>query len=507
MPGRGAQRRGSGASPVPEVRGGGPADEGEPPAAKGVPDATGAADGPDAAATAEIDASAATAEVTPAAVSAEIATAFGPGATPETGGPDGGPKARRSWRSMIPAPLRHGIVIFIVLLVIEYLVVPEFVLARKHLSLLHNLNVGWLIAGIVLEGLALFAYAMLTRTLLPGGGPGIWTIFRIDLATTAVAHVIPAGTAGSASLGYRLMTANGVQGSDAGFAMATQGIGSAVVLNVMLWFSLVVSIPLAGFHPIYVVVALVSMLALLAVGALVVAFTRGEDSAARIVRAIGRRIPGVGEERLERIVRHIGGSLRELARDRRQLKRAILWAMLNWLLDAASLLAFIGALGRFVNPIELFAAYGIANVLAVLPITPGGLGVIDASAPALLVSFGLTKYTAYLGVIGWRLVNFWLPIPVGAAAYISLKVPRGAGLRARRRALHDMAEEASPAGSPAGADEHVGAARRRTNGARKGGAAPGAPRVRGGRPPPADERTDEPSAKEAKRPGRRSTDP
>ena len=397
---------------------------------------------------------------------------------------------------------------------------PEFVLARKHLSLLHNLNIGWLIAGILLEGLALFAYAMLTRTLLPGGGPGLSKIFRIDLATTAVAHVIPAGTAGSASLGYRLMTANGVQGSDAGFAMATQGIGSAVVLNVMLWFSLVISIPLAGFHPIYVVVALVSMLALLAVAALVVGFTRGEDNAARIVRAIGRRIPGVGEERLERIVRHIGGSLRELA-DRRQLKRAILWASLNWLLDAASLLAFIGALGRFVNPIELFSAYGIANVLAVLPITPGGLGVIDASAPALLVSFGLTKNVAYLGVIGWRLVNFWLPIPVGATAYISLKVPRGAGLRARRRALHAMAEEASPEGTPAGAGEHVGALRRATNDARRGAGAAGPARPGAGRPPGAkgkggttpaaapaatDDGHGEPSAVETKHPRRRSTD-
>ena len=56
----------------------------------------------------------------------------------------------------------------------------------------------------------------------------------------------------------------------------------------------------------------------------------------------------------------------------------------------------------------------------------------------LLVGFGLTRSVATLGVLAWRLVNFWLPIPTGAIAYISLKVPRGAGLPAMRRALADF---------------------------------------------------------------------
>jgi len=88
--------------------------------------------------------------------------------------------------------------------------------------------------------------------------------------------------------------------------------------------------------------------------------------------------------------------------------------------------------------VELFAAYGIANIAGVLPITPAGLGVVDSVAPLLLVSFGVTRSVATLGVLGWRLVNFWLPIPAGAAAYVSLKVPRGAGLKAMRAAVATM---------------------------------------------------------------------
>jgi len=114
---------------------------------------------------------------------------------------------------------------------------------------------------------------------------------------------------------------------------------------------------------------------------------------------------------------------------------SLTWATLNWLLDAASLWCFVAAFGRFVNPVELFAAYGIANVAGALPLTPAGLGVVDPLAPLLLVSFGVTRSVATLGVLGWRLVNFWLPIPAGAIAYVSLKLPRGAGLRAWRAAM------------------------------------------------------------------------
>jgi hypothetical protein len=53
---------------------------------------------------------------------------------------------------------------------------------------------------------------------------------------------------------------------------------------------------------------------------------------------------------------------------------------------------------------------------------------------------------ATLGVLAWRLVNFWLPIPAGAAAYVSLKVPRGAGLKAMRAAVSTMM--ARPAAPP-----------------------------------------------------------
>lgn len=351
---------------------------------------------------------------------------------------DSSPSRRKSF----PAWLRHGLLIFLALLVVEYLVIPRLVGASKDIGLLSKLNIGWLVAAFLLEAGALFCYALLTRSLLLHERPALSRLVRIVMATTGAAHVIPGGAAGSAGLGYRLLTANGVTGPDAGFALATEAIGSAVVLNVLLWLSLIISIPLAGLHPIYVITALLGLLALFGAAALVYAFTRGEERAVRFVRAAGRRIPRVGADRLEHLLRRAGESLGQVAGDHALRNRALVWAALNWLLDAASLWSCLAALGRFVDPAELFVAYGIANVLAVIPVTPGGLGIVEALSITLLVSFGVTKEVATLGVVGWRFANFWLPIPLGAGAYISLRVPRGAGLRAQRRALTEMAAEA-----------------------------------------------------------------
>ena len=357
----------------------------------------------------------------------------------------------RRWRSWLPfvvKPLRRGIVIFALLLIVEYLVVPELVGASKDLYLLGRVNAFWLAGGVILEFASLFCYGLLTQALLPPGAhnPGLSVLFRIDLAAAAVAHVIPAGTLGSAGLGYKLFTDAGIKGRDAAVMMATKGLGSTVVLNVLLWLSLVISIPLAGFHPIYVTVAVTGAVILAAVAALTFGFIRGASRASRIVHAFGDRIPGYSGDRLEQAQLEAANSLRALGRDRHTLIMSLTWASLNWILDAASLWCFVAAFGKFVNPVELFAAYGIANIAGALPVTPAGLGVVDSVAPLLLVSFGVTRSVATLGVLGWRLVNFWLPIPAGAIAYVSLKVPRGAGLKAMRTAVSTLLARPAPAG-------------------------------------------------------------
>jgi uncharacterized membrane protein YbhN (UPF0104 family) len=94
---------------------------------------------------------------------------------------------------------------------------------------------------------------------------------------------------------------------------------------------------------------------------------------------------------------------------------------------------FVAAFGHHVGPDGLLVAYGLAYVLAAVPITPGGLGVVEATLTTMLVAFGTPRGVALLGVVTYRLVNFWLPIPLGGVAYLSLRVDRAAGARGQLR--------------------------------------------------------------------------
>jgi len=112
------------------------------------------------------------------------------------------------------------------------------------------------------------------------------------------------------------------------------------------------------------------------------------------------------------------------------LAECLALALANWALDLVVLYLFFLAVGHHQHLGAVIVAYSIANLLAVLPITPGGLGIVEATLVALSIPFGAPRQIAVIAVIGYRLVNFWLPLPFGAAAYAHLTSSR----RGRRRA-------------------------------------------------------------------------
>lgn len=268
------------------------------------------------------------------------------------------------------------------------------------------------------------SYAGLTRAVLPPEASRFSRLWRINLSTLAVSHVLPVGTAGGDGLGFRLLANEGVSGGDAGLALALQGVGSALVLNAILWLALVVSVPLSGLNPAYTSAAIVGLLLLAAFAGVVLLVTKGEDRAANALRAVVGRTPFVkpgAAATADRVVHQVAGRIRAMASDRALLLKAVSWASANWLLDAASLFVFLVAFGHVENPDGLLVAYGLAYVLAAIPVTPGGLGIVEGVLVPSLVGFGATKAVAIVAVISYRLVNFWLPIPVGAGAYLSLR--------------------------------------------------------------------------------------
>lgn len=341
----------------------------------------------------------------------------------------------------LSSSLRRIVLALVLVLVVEYLVLPQIAGARRAAGVLSHVNVGYIVFGFALEIASLLAYAQLTRGVLPrtADAPRLWTVLRVQLSTLAVSHVVPGGAAAGGGLGYRLLTASGVRGSDAGFALATQSIGSAVVLNAILWLGLAVSIPVRGFNPLYVTAAIVGLVVVGGFSLAVLALLRGEDRAANVVQSVARRVPFLDEDSVHSLVLRIASRLQTLAADRPLLSRTIGWAAANWLLDCAALWVFVLAFGYRIPVDGLVVSYGLANVLAAIPITPSGLGVVEAVLTATLVGFGAPSSVAVLGVVSYRLVNFWLPIPFGAAAYLSLHLQAEAR---RADALRSVATEA-----------------------------------------------------------------
>jgi hypothetical protein len=82
---------------------------------------------------------------------------------------------------------------------------------------------------------------------------------------------------------------------------------------------------------------------------------------------------------------------------------------------------FLRAFGPAEGLQDMLVGYGLAGVLALVPVSPGGLGIVEGTLVSLLVGFGTSHAQAVLGVITWRLAEFWLPIPLAALTYLSLR--------------------------------------------------------------------------------------
>lgn len=353
-----------------------------------------------------------------------------------------GSSRARPLRRRVPRSVKRVAGLLLAFLLIEYIVVPKLAAQKGHLDLLAHINFVFVAAGLALEAGSLLAYALLTRALLEqfGQPPTLLRLVQIDMSTLALSRVLPGGSAAGTGLGYRLLTDNGLAKTDAGMTLALQSIGSAVILNTLLWVGLVLSIPYrALIHSagstsaiprlFYIAAALVGAVLFGFFGFVVISLTRGQRGALRFVRAVARRVRFLDEEAVIRLVERISDQLRLMATNRRLLSRAILWGSANWLLDAGALWVMVAAFHYRLAPDALLISYSLANIAAVLPLTPGGIGVVEAVLITALTAFGATKQVAALGVIAYRLVSFWLPIPLGGLAYLSLRMD----LRSRDR--------------------------------------------------------------------------
>jgi uncharacterized protein (TIRG00374 family) len=98
--------------------------------------------------------------------------------------------------------------------------------------------------------------------------------------------------------------------------------------------------------------------------------------------------------------------------------QALIYSAGNWLLDLTALLIALAAVGAQPRASVVLLAYVVAAFLGMIPITPGGLGFVEAGLVGTLSLAGIGTDQALLATLVWRLAAYWMPIPLGAAAYL-----------------------------------------------------------------------------------------
>jgi glycosyltransferase 2 family protein len=255
-------------------------------------------------------------------------------------------------------------------------------IAALALSALTYVGATWSLSGYVTERLSFL------RTLL------------VQLAGSFVTLVTPAAV-GGAAVNIRYLQRRHVP---APVAVATVGVSQVVafVLHILLLVVFVAVTGTAQSHPfrppgwIYFVLA-----AIVAIGLAVLAFPAGR----RLLRA--RVGPALGQ---------VGPRLLQLAQQPRKLAQGIGGALL---LSASYILCLdvcIRALGGSVPLASVAVVYLTGSALGSIVPTPGGLGAVEAALSIGLRATGLPGAVAASSVLLFRLLTFWLPVPVGWAA-------------------------------------------------------------------------------------------
>lgn len=305
--------------------------------------------------------------------------------------------------------------------VVEYVVLPQLVQARHNVGLVTGGTVWLLAMALALEAASLASYTWLTQATVPFRHRVRWpTQLAMDLIGFGASHSLPGGGATGAAVRYRLMTSRQIPRPVALSTAAVEATFSDLALLAVYCVGVIVALPQIGDHPVYVITAAVGLVLIGASGLGSWFLARNRPGTHVAPRAEPLRSPRL--RRWVRRWRELVGDVKAFLADHDRRNIALLFALGNWVLDAACLWVCVAAYGELVAPGLLLTAYGAANLAGLLPATPGGLGVIEGVLMPVLVAFGIGGGAAVLGVLSWRVLQFWLPIPVSGIAYAALRI-------------------------------------------------------------------------------------
>jgi len=293
----------------------------------------------------------------------------------------------------------------------------------------------FVVAAIVAQAVSLGSYALLYRRVLASLGARLR--FRlaaeVTLSTFLISHVTPFGSATGTLLNVSTLEAEGIAASTTSEAIGLTSLVSTVALIALFGTGLVAT---AGRHvsATYLRIAGVALVLVLLV--LATAFGVGahpgiaERAARRAARWARRVRPSIDPEKLAQTSKRLVVLARSALTGRAFLE-SYGFASADLLFDLLSLDLMFLAFRYQPGFGPLAVAYAAANIASAIPITPGGLGVIEVTLVAITVGFGAPRATAVIAVLGYRVVNYWLPLLPGALAYLRLRLSLNAAGKAR----------------------------------------------------------------------------
>ena len=315
-----------------------------------------------------------------------------------------------------------------------YVVWPSLVATFSSVDELKRVAPGWFVVMAACEGLSYGCMWLLIGLCLDSRR--YFAIGTAQVVGNSVSRVVPGGSAMGAAMQYRMLIGAGMDAARIG-----TGTAAASLINVATLFAL----PVLALPAIVGGVAVTGGLAraawlgvamfvlLIGGGAVLLLFDRPIDRVASWIQRIHnallrRRRPMV--DLAQRLTTERDTVRATLGHRWRQ---AILRSAGNVLFDYLALLAALVASGGRPRASLVLLAYVASVVLGMIPITPGGLGFVEAGLAATLVLAGVPAPAATLATLSYRLVSYWIPIAAGPVAY-ALYRRRASRWRARARA-------------------------------------------------------------------------
>ena len=247
-------------------------------------------------------------------------------------------------------------------------------------------------------------------------------------ASTAVANTIPGGGALGVGVTYAMYSSWGIKGEDTARSVVVSGVWNNFIKLGLPVIALALLTVTGDANVALVVASLVGVGALVAAIVLFGLTLRSDDLAERVGNTLGRvasrllrlirkpAIKGLGET----AVRFRGRTSHFISDRWRLLTLTSIISHLSLYLVLLLALRHVGVSNDEVSWIVVLASFAFVRLISALPITPGGLGVVELGYAAAL-SIGMDDPTTaqiVAAVLVFRFITYFLPIPLGTASYL-----------------------------------------------------------------------------------------